>query len=153
MSLQVWLPLNGSLENKGLANLNLTATPTYSDNGKIGSKCLSSQVDWFQIPEMAGAKQMTFAYWVRLNEVTSTDWLDTFSWYTTNGTSSHRSRQEFYYSTGTSMTTGVWYYNSSNSGFVGIEVGEWNHFVFTIDYENGVSKFYKNAIIEALFAL
>lgn len=144
MSLQVWLPLNGSLENKGLANLNLTATPTYSDNGKIGSKCLSSQVGWFQIPEMTGAKQMTFAYWVRLNEVTSTDWLDTFSWYTTNGTSSHRSRQEFYYSTGTSMTTGVWYYNSSNSGFAGIEVGEWNHFVFTIDYENGISKFYKN---------
>lgn len=144
MSLQVWLPLNGTLENKGLANLNLTTTPTYSDNGKIGSKCLSSQVGWFQIPEMASAKQMTFAYWVRLNEVTSTNWLDTFSWATTNGTSSHRSRQEFYHSTGTSMTTGVWYYNSSNSGFAGIEVGEWNHFVFTIDYENGVSKFYKN---------
>jgi len=36
--LRVWLPLNGTLENKGILNDNFTinTTPTYVDNGKIG---------------------------------------------------------------------------------------------------------------------
>jgi hypothetical protein len=45
---------------------------------------------------MTGKKQMSFAYWVKLNTGTTTNWLDSFSWYSTNGTSDHRSRQEFY---------------------------------------------------------
>ena len=42
MSLQVWLPLNGNLENKGCSNAVVTAVTTagYSD-GKLG-KALSS---------------------------------------------------------------------------------------------------------------
>lgn len=41
MSLQVWLPLNGSLENQGLKKYNLSmfrGTEVYNNNGKIG-KC------------------------------------------------------------------------------------------------------------------
>ena len=41
MSLQVWLPLNGNLENKGLSNIAITNNgATIDDNGKIG-KCYS----------------------------------------------------------------------------------------------------------------
>jgi len=39
MALQVWLPLTGNLENKGLSNFNITSiesSPTYV-NGKIGN--------------------------------------------------------------------------------------------------------------------
>jgi hypothetical protein len=43
MSLQVWFPLNGTLENKGLSNVKMVSTdaPIYTDNGKIG-KALST---------------------------------------------------------------------------------------------------------------
>jgi hypothetical protein len=42
MSLQVWLPLNGSLENRGLSNISFTtfgATTVVKEGGKIGEKC------------------------------------------------------------------------------------------------------------------
>lgn len=41
MALQVWLPLNGTLENKGLSNVTVTNNgATVDNNGKIG-KCYS----------------------------------------------------------------------------------------------------------------
>ena len=145
MSLRVWLPLNGTLDNKGLSDINLDFSPTYMTGGKIGNKCLASQLGWFEIPDMAGKKQMSFAYWVKINTATSTNWLDTFSWYSTNGNTNYRNRQEFYYFKENGVgTTGVWYYNASNSGYDTLKVGEWNHYTFTIDYEKGISKFYIN---------
>ena len=151
MSLQVWLPLNGDLHNQGLSNINLTNTVTFATSGKIGASCLNSQLGWFAVPEMAGKKQMSFAYWVKLNAGTTTNWLDPFSWYSTNGTSDHRSRQEFYYynSGGNTeaMTTGVWYYNSSNSGLAQRNIGQWYHYVFTIDYATGITQFFVDGVL------
>ena len=146
MSLQIWLPFNGDLHNQGLANINLTNTVTFSTPGKIGQSCLNSQLGWFAIPEMAGKKQMSFAYWVKLNNGTTTNWLDPFSWYSTDGSSNYRSRQEFYYyNTGgntQAMTTGVWYYNTSNSGLSQRKIGQWYHYAFTINYETGITQFF-----------
>ena len=141
MSLRVWLPLNGSFENQGLSDINLNATPTYATGGKIGNQCLASQLGWFAVPDMANKKQMSFAYWVKINTATSTNWLDTFSWYSTNGSTSHRSRQEFYTN---STQTGVWFQGSSIGTTFRNTVGDWNHYVFTIDYDKGEAKFYIN---------
>ena len=141
MSLRIWLPLNGTLENKGLSDINLTATPTYVTGGKIGNQCLASQLGWFEIPDMTGKKQMSFAYWVKINTVTSTNWLDTFSWFSTDGTTSHRCRQEFYTN---STQTGIWFYGGSIGTTFRNTVGDWNHYVFTIDYDKGEAKFYIN---------
>ena len=144
MSLRVWLPLNGTLDNQGLSNINLTDSPVYATGGKIGNQCLASQLGWFEIPDMAGKKQMSFAYWVKINTATSTDWLDTFSWYSTDGSNNYRNRQEFYTN---STRTNIWYKaasaNSTNSSFVNT-IGEWNHYVFTIDYDRGEACFYIN---------
>ena len=39
MSLQVWLPLNGNLENKGISGIVMNGAPnSWGENGKIG-KC------------------------------------------------------------------------------------------------------------------
>lgn len=141
MSLRVWLPLNGSLENKGLSDINLTGSPIYATGGKIGNQCLASQLGWFEIPDMAGKKQMSFAYWVKINTATSTDWLDTFSWYSTDGSTNYRSRQEFYTN---STQTGVWFQGGSIGTVFKNTVGDWNHYVFTIDYDKGEAKFYIN---------
>lgn len=43
MALQVWLPLNGNLDNLGLKNdITLTGTPSFTTGGKIADKCLNS---------------------------------------------------------------------------------------------------------------
>ena len=39
MALQVWLPLNGDIENKGLANITTSSSGLTSVNGKLGSGC------------------------------------------------------------------------------------------------------------------
>ena len=43
MALRVWLPLNGSLENKGISDFGITpiGTVTYDNNGKIGKSFIS----------------------------------------------------------------------------------------------------------------
>ena len=74
MSLQVWLPLNGNIQNNGLCNTIITTNNiTYNDNGKIG-KCayfngsdsyisLSSQAinDCFKGSNQA----VTVAFWIK----------------------------------------------------------------------------------------
>lgn len=43
MSLQIWLPLAGNLDNFGLNTISIAGTPSYDNNGKIGA-CLQSQI-------------------------------------------------------------------------------------------------------------
>lgn len=150
MSLQVWLPLTGDLRNQGLADVSITSTVTFADNGKIGQKCLNSTTNYFDVPIMINKKQLSFAYWVKINEGTTTNWLDTITWVSTNGSTDVTNRQEFYYySSGTAtMTTGVWYPGNSNSGFANQKIGEWNHYAYTIDYENCITKFYINGLLK-----
>ena len=150
MSLQVWLPLTGDLRNQGLSDINITSTVTFADNGKIGQKCLNSTTNYFDVPIMINKKQLSFAYWVKINEGTTTNWLDTITWVSTNGSTDVTNRQEFYYysSDTETMTTGVWYPGNSNSGFANQKIGEWNHYAYTIDYENCITKFYINGLLK-----
>lgn len=159
MSLQVWLPLNGDSYNQGLCkNITFPNTLTFSSNGKIGEKCLNSYTGWFSVPSMDNKKQMSFSYWIKINEGTTTDWLDIFSWQTTDGTNSVTSRQELYYynknGNTNAMTTGVWYASgsgtnaTSNSGHSQQLIGEWIHYTFTINYTTGETNFYINGILQ-----
>ena len=70
MSLMIWLPLNGHINNQGLLDVDLitTATPTYKD-GKLG-KCLHT--GGIKIPAAGTAKilnnnELTIAFWVYVN--------------------------------------------------------------------------------------
>lgn len=153
MSLQVWLPLNGDFKNQGLAGeLTCPNTLTFSNSGKIGEKCLNSYTGWFSIPTMDNKKQMSFAYWAKINEGTTTNWKDIFTWYTTDGTYIPQNRQEMYSynSTTNTMTTGVWYANgnenkvSAISEVINQKIGEWIHYTFTIDYNTGQTQFFVN---------
>ena len=65
MALQIWLPLNGNIENKGLlGDLTVTETPTFADAGKIG-KCLSSgslSMSAEQTQQVLNNDEFTFDY-------------------------------------------------------------------------------------------
>ena len=78
MSLLVHLPLNGTLENKGLSNINMTGTPAYDDNGKIG-KCVKFDAtltnklyDSEQCPDIKLTEELTYCLWLN-NQRTSED--------------------------------------------------------------------------------
>ena len=149
MGLKIWLPLDGNLENKGIdQEIIFNSTPTWDNNAKIGQKCLRSTLGTFTVPSMANKKEMSFAYWVKINTSTTTNWLDTITWYTTDGETAQTCRQEFYNTTGTSMTTGCWYKGGSNSGFINQEIGKWYHYIFTINYNTGESNFYINGVFQ-----
>ena len=145
MSLKVWLPLNGDLENRGCTGEVITFIGTnneWTTNGKIGNNCLhlTKGSGTIAVPSMAGSKQMSFAYWVKVNNAWSENWRDGIRWYSTNGSSDTYSRQEFY----TNCTkVGVWFAGSPNSiSGKTFTVGEWHHLAFTIDYTLGRADFY-----------
>lgn len=143
MALQVWLSFIGDLENKGLAETSTISTSylSFLNNGKIG-KCMHGRTGHFNIPEMEGKKQISVAYWLRIDTATETNWLDPFRWYSTNGSESYVSRNEYYNNT---TRTGVWYKGGSLSD-IGLvyEIGTWRHLAFSVNYETGEAKFYIN---------
>jgi len=152
MALRIWLPLLGSFENKGcgdIALFDLTSGNSWATKGKIGAKSLTLTelqpivLNYYSSP-MAGAKQMSYAFWVKVNTAWETQWLDGIRWYSTDGTTEQYSRQEFY----TNCTyVGTWYKGGSISG-KSFTPGQWTHVAATFDYETGKVNFYLNGILQ-----
>lgn len=66
MALQVWLPLNGNLNNQGLGDINISGTPTYT-SGKIGSG-LSNRIllsGYSSYLQPSHTNSISIACWIR----------------------------------------------------------------------------------------
>ena len=70
MALQVWLPLNGNLNNQGLSDITVTNSgATFDNNGKIG-KCLKTanqSIDLKYIPDLNN-KSLSIGGWFKFNK-------------------------------------------------------------------------------------
>ena len=74
MSLQIWLPLNGSLENKGLLSVTPYGSCTY-ENGKTGKCVLSPASTAITISSSEiNYSNFTVAFWVKCKPNYSGDW-------------------------------------------------------------------------------
>ena len=77
MSLQVWLPLNGDLENKGLDVISYTGTPAYETSKKLpqGVNVKTSSLT-ITSPALDGAKNFSVAFWVmcKSDSTITRDW-------------------------------------------------------------------------------
>ena len=74
MSLQIWLPLNGSLENKGLLQVTPSGSCTY-ENGKTGKCVLSPASTAITISSSEiNYSNFTVAFWVKCKSNYSGDW-------------------------------------------------------------------------------
>ena len=62
MSLLVHLPLNGNLENKGLADVTISGSPTFSSSGKIGN-CLTNGDISITCLEISQSKIWSVCFW------------------------------------------------------------------------------------------
>lgn len=83
MSLQVWLPLNGNLNNQGLSTqtANITSTPVWATTGKIGGKSLYTNVrqTTMHFPGLVGVSTYSVAYWLYIpTAIAPTAWADMF---------------------------------------------------------------------------
>ena len=69
MSLQVWLPLNGSTVNQGIAGFwPAAAGITYATAGKIGAKCCSGgslTMSANQTASILNNQAITIAFWIK----------------------------------------------------------------------------------------
>ena len=74
MSLRIWLPLNGDIENKGSSGNDFTinTAPVFVNNGKIGKAMSSGSIT--MSAEMAGSilnnQEFSFACWIYVNAET-----------------------------------------------------------------------------------
>lgn len=148
MGLKVWLPLNGDLCNQGTSNPNISLVSgnTWASSGKIGSSSLTLTKLQTILPTsscMTGAKEISYAYWVKVNTAWSANWLDGIRWIETDGSATSTARQEFY----TNCTLiGTWYKGGSISGKA-FTPGVWTHLAATFNYNTGEAKFYINGTL------
>ena len=71
MSLQIWLPLNGNLDNQGLSNVTINNHgATVDNNGKIG-KCYSFNVrsNYITIPSFSIPENFSICIWGKWNSL------------------------------------------------------------------------------------
>lgn len=139
MGLQVWLPLNGSLENRGLSNTTLggTYSPTYID-GKIG-KCMncSTTVKLTPSTPMKSTKY-SFAAWIKSATVTSSSTV----WWKIFRMNYSDSTYHTLYTADSGSGRYKMEYNPEYNVYCDTQV--WQHLVFTIDgakitaYLNGI---------------
>ncbi len=146
MALKLWLPLNGTLKNKGASGdiaYAIASGNSFTSGGKISSNALKLtkiQQILSTTSCMTGAKEVSYAFWVKVNTAWSADWLDGIRWISTNGASTATERQEFY----TNCTLiGTWYKGGAIYGKA-FTPGVWTHLAATINYNTGEACFYVN---------
>ena len=152
MSLQLWLPLNGKVENQGLlGNLKhgFDSSPTVSANGKIG-KCytLDGADDCIYIPmdrSFWSGKELSFAIWVKCTKTCTVmeigaDLCMSAYYHETNG-----------------VRFGYWRCYSNNGTRTGdtntdshyYDATQWHHVVITFDH--AINKIYVDGALSATF--
>lgn len=125
MSLQVWLPLNGNLNNQGLSDVAVTNKgATVDSNGKIGScyRCGAMYANDFTL----NTEEFSVCYWVKYV------WIEAYNSYVVSLNNSTSTDYQFMIGsigngTDNSATSTYLRLNASFSGTIPIPVGEWHH--------------------------
>ena len=156
MALQVWLPLNGDLNNQGLSKITMTGTSVWKTSGKIGASALdlSSRIS-FTCPELNGIKYFSVCFWgmIEPNPDSTANWMDVFS-LTDKSTSGTIGYFRFETGYGAAAQGGIhWHDNATNAIVNGAytyntatEQNKWHHICVTISsdkicsYYDGVLK-------------
>lgn len=143
MSLQVWLPLNGTLENLGLDSFVFTQSIVAGyESGKIGQAIqMKNSNVIFIAPSLIDAKIFSVAFWYKAiaDDTITTNWNKVLRFQTKNadGTSGSDFRFESSYATTYADTYGLSVHNnpSQSMGTVGHQIigpkGSWHHACFT----------------------
>lgn len=75
MALQVWLPLNGSIENKGLLDTSFTGSVEYSDTAKFNKSVSTGELRMpgDKVAQVFNNKEVTITLWLYVNAESRTE--------------------------------------------------------------------------------
>jgi len=150
MGLQIWLPLNGNLENKGLGKITITNNgSTFNSIGKLGG-CYNFDNSMGILTNNSITLNTTFSIscWIKINSW-NRDWAHAFKIYKdsydyiglcTNQTSSTIKQLGFHIYKNNGSNTRV---RVSDYYYMPLTLGEWYHLCFTVTpteiktYQNG----------------
>lgn len=152
MSLQVWLPLNGDLNNQGLSNAIVTASgATVNSSGKIGS-CYSfdGSDDYISLVGAAinncfkgGTQQFSIAFWVYRADATRG---------IVFGDCGLTNAINFNLEFNTSHQFRFYWNGSPDKAFsAAVTASAWSHVVFT--YDGTAIKYYLNGVLKETYAV
>ena len=162
MSLQVWLPLNGNINNQGLSEISPAGTPKYYTNGKMSSQCLDmSSAITATASGLTGATEWSAAFWYKIdnNDSLSTDWVDVL-WLkdeiaddsTIGGFGGFRF-ETCYSSSASSQNKGLhWHDNSGNAtvadyAWVSYDREIWHHACITVSPTKGIHTYCDGTLV------
>lgn len=144
MSLQVWLQLDGDLENRGLRDISVINNgASIDDNGKTG-KCYSfdGMDDYLEFsPKVDGLSEMSIAFWVyRMNSFGAIFSIERDTYWQLSLIENKLHVRDN--STGYNGTIKQFYINP-------IELNKWTHIALT--YNRGTLSLYRNGSLENTF--
>ena len=142
MALQVWLPLNGNINNQGLSGITMTGSPnSWGSNGKIG-KCAiftgnTSNVIYNNTTDFNYTDNFSYCMWINHNYTDSA-----VQWAFTNGRADYGG-----YGYGIQIASAsdirCWFGNRIIS--ISCPANEWHHIAFTIS--GTTIKVYKDGLL------
>ena len=140
MALQVWLPLNGNLKNKGCANVTFTQPDLTYTSGKIGQCAYFSngiKTNTVTVSALNGINNFSVAMWIKLpSNQTYTNFADVINFGCYLGNKTGTLRLE-HYSSSLSWFGNTIFTGSNGAGNYGSnKIGQndtWQHLVMTCD--------------------
>ena len=142
MSLQVWLPLNGSLDNQGLTPVTVTVSGStaFNTSGKIGQSltCNGSSY-WIINPITLSNTKASICCWVKTSINDKMIWVIEAT--SSNKLNLWQYQGVYYLNTGDS-TQNPFVNNGTN--VTGFTDGQWHH--LAVVFDNDICKIYKDGI-------
>lgn len=142
MSLQVWLPLNGSMENKGLKNVNITingSTSSIFTTAKTGQGLSCNGSTFWNITGVTLGAEASIACW------TKTTVNGKMSWTLVSSISDRMNLWESnIYTLNTGDSNNNPFQDSSGNTIAVLHDGNWHHFVVT--FGSSIAKLYIDGV-------
>lgn len=161
----VWLPLNGNLDNQGLADVTVTnGTPAYRSNGKTNLYGLDlSKKVTLNCPKLRDCTQFSVSFWIKLEDDGGiiTDWQDIISFIDQKSDNSATGafRAESCYNNTTDYAGVHWHDDSTFAISTGSlprhysgDRGVWHHCAITVDSNQEIKGYTDGVLIDTYTA-
>lgn len=155
MSLQIWLPLNGTLKNNGLGTISTTSgTLAFKSGGKIANTSYDlSKRYYINCPELANLQTFSVCFWgyIESSSTITSNWQDLIGFIDVDASGATGTfRWETCYANGGGTLAGIHWHDNPTNAFVNNSAhhnkakNEWCHCCVVFNKEAGKIYSYSN---------